>query len=230
MAVLTIQKTWLTGTNLWSISPLCHRTLRIKSRLQGKSDEKWRRRVGWQLWKILEVEQKFRLVNRWKHRRTDGRTDGRTVTHTHTHTHSNLRTDPSACIVTWNHGFKYGHAVWKALNRLTRQSFGNWQHRDTSYEWPSRFYYFLIKNGKKINGYWWINMQVNTAFPNSNIGVAERRLSVQPTSIMKAQSRNFFKDVSAMFDNPSILLLWLHNKQTFHMFSLRDLRFVFCSL
>ena len=32
-------------------------------------------------------------------------------------------------------------------------------------------------------------------------------------------------NVSAMFDNPKILLFWLSSKQTFHMFSLHDLRF-----
>ena len=32
-----------------------------------------------------------------------------------------------------------------------------------------------------------------------------------------------------MFDNHTILLFWLKNKQTFRMFSLRDLRFVLCS-
>ena len=30
-------------------------------------------------------------------------------------------------------------------------------------------------------------------------------------------------NVSAMFDNHAILLFWLQNKQTFHMFSLLDL-------
>ena len=37
---------------------------------------------------------------------------------------------------------------------------------------------------------------------------------------------NFHQNVSAMFDNHTILLFWLYNKQTFHMFSLRDMRFV----
>ena len=32
-----------------------------------------------------------------------------------------------------------------------------------------------------------------------------------------------------MFNNHTILLFWLLSKQTFHMFSLRDLRFVLCS-
>ena len=40
---------------------------------------------------------------------------------------------------------------------------------------------------------------------------------------------NFSKNVSAMFDNRTILLFWLYDEQTFHMFSLRDLRFVLCS-
>ena len=33
-----------------------------------------------------------------------------------------------------------------------------------------------------------------------------------------------------MFDNRTILLFWLYNEQTFRMFSLRDLRFLLCSL
>ena len=41
--------------------------------------------------------------------------------------------------------------------------------------------------------------------------------------------REFLKKMSAMFDNHTILLFWLQNKQTFRMFSLRDLRFVLCS-
>ena len=36
-------------------------------------------------------------------------------------------------------------------------------------------------------------------------------------------------NVSAMFDNNTILLFWLQNKQTFHMFSLRDLCFCMIS-
>ena len=40
---------------------------------------------------------------------------------------------------------------------------------------------------------------------------------------------NFSKNVSAIFYNRTILLFRLENKQTFHVFSLRDLRFVFCS-
>ena len=39
----------------------------------------------------------------------------------------------------------------------------------------------------------------------------------------------FSTNVSAMFDNHTILLFWLWNKQTFRMFSLRDLRFLLCS-
>ena len=38
------------------------------------------------------------------------------------------------------------------------------------------------------------------------------------------------KKMSAMFDNHTILLFWLKNKQTFRMFSLCDLRFTLCSL
>ena len=61
--------------------------------------------------------------------------------------------------------------------------------------------------------------------------------------IWKAQSRkkkksshtfahlvNFSKIVSSMFDNHTILLFWLWNKQTSRMFSLLNLCFVFCSL
>ena len=39
---------------------------------------------------------------------------------------------------------------------------------------------------------------------------------------------NFSKNLSATFDNHTILLFWLSNEQTFHMF-LRDLHFVLCS-
>ena len=40
---------------------------------------------------------------------------------------------------------------------------------------------------------------------------------------------NFSKNVSTMFDNHTISLFLLWDKQTFCMFSLRDLRFVLCS-
>ena len=51
----------------------------------------------------------------------------------------------------------------------------------------------------------------------------------EKTPIRLCAPREFLKNVSAMFDNHTILLLWLKNKQNFHMFSLRDLRFVLCS-
>ena len=68
-----------------------------------------------------------------------------------------------------------------------------------------------------------------------------RSLSAQPISIRKAQSRKkprylsaprefLINCTSAMFDNHIILLFRLWNEQTFHMFSLRDLSFVLCSL
>ena len=41
--------------------------------------------------------------------------------------------------------------------------------------------------------------------------------------------REFLQKCSAMFDNHTILLFWLKNKQTFHMFSLGNLFFVLCS-
>ena len=41
---------------------------------------------------------------------------------------------------------------------------------------------------------------------------------------------NSSQNVPPMFDNQTILLFWLQDKQTFHMFSLRDLLFVLCSL
>ena len=50
----------------------------------------------------------------------------------------------------------------------------------------------------------------------------------KPTN--RCTPRKFLKNVSAMFDNHKLLLFWLWNKQTFHMFSLRDLRFVLWSL
>ena len=70
--------------------------------------------------------------------------------------------------------------------------------------------------------------------------VAHNGTPAQPISTQKAQSRkknpqtfahpvNFSKNLSAMFDNHTILLFWLQNKQTFRMFSLRDLRLVLCS-
>ena len=49
----------------------------------------------------------------------------------------------------------------------------------------------------------------------------------EPTNL--CAPRDFSKNVSVMFDNHTILLFWLYNKQTF-MFSLRDLCFVLCSL
>ena len=43
-----------------------------------------------------------------------------------------------------------------------------------------------------------------------------------------AHFENFFTNVSAMFDNHTILFR-LYNKQTFHMFLLLDLHFLLCS-
>ena len=70
--------------------------------------------------------------------------------------------------------------------------------------------------------------------------LCDRSSPAQPISIPKVQSSKkahkplrtsciSSKNVSAMFDNHTILLFWLQNKQTFHMFSLRDLRFLRCS-
>ena len=41
---------------------------------------------------------------------------------------------------------------------------------------------------------------------------------------------NFSKNVSVTFDNHTILLFWLQNRQTFSILSLLDLCFVLCSL
>ena len=85
--------------------------------------------------------------------------------------------------------------------------------------------------------------------PSSNYSVGslmsdfqpcDRSSPAQPIRIRNAQSRRespdtfshllSFSNVSAMFDNHTILLFWSKNGQTFCILSLHDLCFVLCSL
>ena len=52
----------------------------------------------------------------------------------------------------------------------------------------------------------------------------------KPTNLCAPRAFLTMYNVSAMFDNHNISLFSLQNKQTFHMFSRLDLRFVLCSL
>ena len=109
---------------------------------------------------------------------------------------------------------------------------------------------FINDGNVMLNHGWWevsliqnVSLECENMSADDNINqncseniLRHRSLSAQPISTRKAQLRkqipqtfahlvNFSKNVSAMFDNHTILLLWLQNKQTFHMFSLCDLRF-----
>ena len=114
---------------------------------------------------------------------------------------------------------------------------------------------FINDGNVMLNHGWWevsliqnVSLECENMSADDNINqncseniLCHRSLSAQPISTRKAQLRkqipqtfahlvNFSKNVSSMFDNHTILLFWLQNKQTFLMFSLLDLCFFLCSL